>query len=105
MADVTLNHGLILAGVLFSIGFAGLLPLADFLKVDQCSCAPYRFGIVAAIEKKLGHIAIRHGLYRNHVFHANDVRLAADGMCNLVDGALNGEAGGRPGHPAVSTNR
>ena len=36
MADVTLNHGLILAGVLFSIGFAGLLVRRNLIMVLAC---------------------------------------------------------------------
>ena len=36
MADVTLNHGLILAGVLFSIGFAGLLVRRNLIVVLAC---------------------------------------------------------------------
>ena len=36
MADVTLNHGLILAGMLFSIGFAGLLVRRNLIVVLAC---------------------------------------------------------------------
>ena len=78
---------------------------ADAVEINQGHRAADCLGVIAVVELHVADRLERHRVRRHHVVDPNFHRVAADGPCDLVDGAFDSETCARPCDPTIDTHR